>query len=218
MALSTTSPTGRRERASADLRDRLVESAVVEFAAHGFDGASTRAIAARADAHQPQINYHFDSKESLWRVVIGTLLAELDEMLAEAQDELDDDASLRDRAAALIRGLVRFSAARPELNRIMIHEGTASGDRLAWLVETQLRDRAVPLLELWDDLRARGEAAPVPSPLVYHLLLGAATLLHANAPEARLLFGVEPADPGVVDDQADALVAMFLPPAPASDS
>ena len=43
-------------------RASLIEAAVHEFAAHGFDGASTRAIAMRAGVHQPQINYHFASK------------------------------------------------------------------------------------------------------------------------------------------------------------
>ena len=36
-----------------------------EFAAHGFEGASTRAIAAAAGTHQPQINYHFESKDDV---------------------------------------------------------------------------------------------------------------------------------------------------------
>ncbi|NBR91752.1 MAG: TetR/AcrR family transcriptional regulator, partial [Rhodobacteraceae bacterium] len=44
-----------------------------EFARNGFAGASTRAIAIRAGAHQPQINYHFSSKEALWRAVVDDL-------------------------------------------------------------------------------------------------------------------------------------------------
>ena len=52
-----------------DVRQSLIEAATVEFARNGFAGASTRAIAIRAGAHQPQINYHFSSKEALWRAV-----------------------------------------------------------------------------------------------------------------------------------------------------
>ena len=49
-----------------------------EFAAaHGFDGASTRAIAARAGVHPPQINYHFQSKAELWRAAVEVLFTEL---------------------------------------------------------------------------------------------------------------------------------------------
>ena len=64
MIISTGRARVRRTR--SDLREQLLESALVEFAAKGFDGASTRSIAERVDAHQPQINYHFDSKEALW--------------------------------------------------------------------------------------------------------------------------------------------------------
>jgi len=48
-------------------------SALVEFGAKGFDGASTRAIASRVQAHQPQINYHFESKTALWTTAVDHL-------------------------------------------------------------------------------------------------------------------------------------------------
>jgi AcrR family transcriptional regulator len=51
----------------------LLEAAAIEFAANGFEGASTRRIAARAGAHQPQINYHFSSKEDLWKATVARL-------------------------------------------------------------------------------------------------------------------------------------------------
>jgi AcrR family transcriptional regulator len=46
---------------------------LVEFAAKGFHGASTRSIAERVDAYQPQINYHFESKEALWTAAVDHL-------------------------------------------------------------------------------------------------------------------------------------------------
>ncbi|MDT5326002.1 MAG: TetR/AcrR family transcriptional regulator, partial [Mycobacterium sp.] len=58
--------TVRLRRTRTDIRQALLESALAEFGAKGFDGASTRAIARRVQAHQPQINYHFESKTALW--------------------------------------------------------------------------------------------------------------------------------------------------------
>ncbi len=208
-AAATEVPAGQRDRATHELRDRLIDAALVEFAASGFDGASTRAIARRAGAHQPQINYHFASKEDLWKATVERLLSEFDELIP-----LLAGAPPRDQFAAVIRALVEFAAIRPELNRIMIHEATSSSDRLEWLVETHLRWRAGPLLEVWDEVVAVGGAAPVPRELVYHLLIGASALLNANAPEARMLFGIEPTDACIVAAHADALVAMFLPTHP----
>jgi AcrR family transcriptional regulator len=198
---------GVREQASAELRARLIEAALVEFADHGFEGASTRAIAQRAGGHQPQINYHFASKEELWKAVLLKLLAELD-----ASMRFGADTAPRDAMEIIIRGIVQTAADRPELNRIMIHEGTHPSERLEWLVETQIEPRASGFLGLWEELVASGQAAPISPDLVYHLLVGAASLLHANAPEARLLLGIEPSDPAIVAAQADAVVAMFLPP------
>lgn len=195
-----------RQRAKADLRDRLVDAALVEFANHGFEGASTRSIAQRAGAHQPQINYHFSSKEELWKAVLLKLLGELDQVT-----RIPPGASAREAMEIIIRGIVTMGATRPELNRIMVHEGTSPGERLAWLVQTQLERRVQPLRPLWDELVSTGQAAPIPAELLYHVLVGAASLLHANAPEARLLLGIEPSDPAVVAAHADALVAMFLP-------
>ena len=204
---------GVRAATSAQVRERLVESALKEFADHGFDGASTRAIAAGAGAHQPQINYHFASKEELWKAVLLKLLSELD-----AEIQVDSSMSSREAMESIIGGVVAMAAKRPELNRIMIHEGTHPSERLEWLVEAQIRPRAKPFLELWQDLMETGEATPIPSQLVYHVLVGAASLLHANAPEARLLIGIEPSDPEVVKAHSDALVAMLLGGTPRKQS
>src|SRR3954463_12021683 len=69
-------------RTRDDMRQQLLESALVEFGAKGFDGASTRSIAQRVDAHQPQINYHFASKEALWDAAVDHLFELLGEALA----------------------------------------------------------------------------------------------------------------------------------------
>ena len=60
-----------------DIREELLDAALAEFARNGFDGASTRSIARRVGAHQPQIHYHFESKDSLWRSAVDHLFGKL---------------------------------------------------------------------------------------------------------------------------------------------
>ena len=91
-----------------------------------------------------------------------------------------------------------------------MHEGTAPSDRLAWLVDTHLAWRQRDLARRWNRLRDAGVAAPVPVNVVHHLLIGAASLLYANAPEARLL-GLEPDASTTVTGHANGLVSMLLP-------
>ena len=204
--MATTSRATKRGsyRSSADVRARLLDAAMVEFSQHGFEGSSTRAIARRAGAHQPQINYHFESKEALWYAVMERLIGEIDAAMATTAD---DPRVLFEGA---IRGIVAFSAARPEMNRIMIQEASAPGPRLTWLVETHIRPRHDMMRALWLDVRAAGHGVDVPVELLYHLVIGAASLLHANAPEAELLAGIDASDPAIVEAHADALVRLFL--------
>src|SRR5258705_12592235 len=145
-----TKPRSRLRRSRDDNRERLLDAALVEFGAKGFDGASTRAIAGRADAHQPQIHYHFESKEALWKAAVDHLFAEG----GRAMEGLDVGGgrtgaidALSDGFAEMIRRFVRFAAARPELNQIMVHEATARGARPRWMTERHVR-------ALYDAVRA----------------------------------------------------------------
>ena len=189
----------RTRRTRDDLRQQLLEAALVEFGAKGFAGASTRSIAQRVDAHQPQINYHFASKDALWEAAVdhlfGRLTAEVGDLpLLDVTD--DDPVELGTALADGIRRFVRFAAAHPELNQIMVHEATDDSERLRWMVEHHVRPIYDAIRSVWQRLRAAGSAASLP---------------YVNAPEARLLTGVEPTDRAWVDTHADGLVATLLP-------
>src|SRR5882672_3666383 len=114
----------RLRRTRTDIREALLESALVEFGAKGFDGASTRAIAARIQAHQPQINYHFESKTALWTAAVDHLFGLLRETFRGVFPANPIEIGVPALAAAYadgIRRLVRFVAEHPELNQIMVH-------------------------------------------------------------------------------------------------
>jgi len=188
-------------------RAALIDAAIHEFSIHGFDGASTRAIARRAGVHQPQINYHFTSKLELWRSAVDSLFAELRDETQHAMKGVRDD---REALEVAIGAFVRHAARRPELNRIMVHESGASSDRLDWLIETHVRGRFAAVSALWEPLRAAGEVIDVDSLTAFYLILGGGTLLYTNAPEARLLSDEEPTKPERIDTHADALIGMLM--------
>jgi len=70
-------------------RERLLESALGLFSQHGFDGVSIRDLAASAEVNVAAVNYHFQSKENLYREVLlhlmrdtrQTALAQIDEII-----------------------------------------------------------------------------------------------------------------------------------------
>ena len=215
MPRKTQSPNRTRlRRTRTDIREALLESALVEFGAKGFEGASTRAIASRVQAHQPQINYHFESKTALWTAAVDYLFGLLRETFRGVFPAKPTEIGMPALAAGYaegIRRLVRFVAAHPELNQIMVHEGTAPSDRLTWLTETHVRPFFNGIRPGWQMLRDAGVAAPIDSEILYYVLIGAASLPYVNASEVRLLTGLDPDDPTWIDAHADGLVAILLP-------
>jgi AcrR family transcriptional regulator len=212
----STGPTRRRQARADATREALLDAALQEFAAHGFEGASTRAIAKRAGTHQPQINYHFDSKDELWRAAVDHLFARLDANLAAhlPTGDLTTTPSTREGFADLIRAAVRAVAALPELNRIMVQEATIDSSRLEWIVDHHTQARYRTITGAWRTLREAGEVPDIDDTVLYYSLIGAASLAYVNAPEARRLLGRDPVDHRFVEAHAEALVNAFLGPAP----
>lgn len=194
-------------------RRALLDAALVEFAAAGFDAASTRAIATRAGVRQGQLTYHFATKDALWHATVQHLFERFDELLVQSAPPITS--TERDATAVFarsIRALVRAVAALPELNRIMVHEATAATPRLEWIVEHHVRARFDTLANQWNDVRADGSTAIDADPIViYYTVVGAASLLYVNTPEAHLLLGRDDVvDDRLIDTHADLIVTMLL--------
>jgi AcrR family transcriptional regulator len=69
---------------------RILEAAIEVFAAEGYDGASTRALADRAKVNLPAIQYYFGSKQGLYRAAIGQIVAMVELHLAPAAAKVTD--------------------------------------------------------------------------------------------------------------------------------
>jgi AcrR family transcriptional regulator len=190
----------------------LLDAALHEFAAHGFEGASTRAIAERAGAHQPQINYHFSTKEHLWRASIERLFSLLRSSIDASPG--DDPA---EQFAAAVRKFVEFSAARPELHRIMDLESTAPSARLDWIVEHHAGPMFEFVAERWAAVRRAGAGNDLAAIDVWLLLVGLGALPFANAPVLRRFGGPDPSNAEQVRRHADwvlALLGLAVPATP----
>src|SRR5262245_26835300 len=66
-----------RGRPSEPTRARILAAAEEEFAAAGYDGARTVAIARRAGVTHAMLHYYFDTKAALHRAVLERVLAAL---------------------------------------------------------------------------------------------------------------------------------------------
>ncbi len=200
----------RTSRPSADAtRARILEAAVELFAARSFDGASTRDIAAAAGVSQPSLAYHFHSKDELWRAAVDSLFVELNASISARIDGLRG-VDLATTAKLVVRNFIEFSAAHPELHRIITQETKGEGERIDWLVDHHVR----PLYEATTGMFARlaevGAVVDVPPPFLYYLLTGAGPTIFVHAPECRRLAGFDPQAPEAIQTHADAVIELLF--------
>ena len=198
-----------QERAQVT-RDRLLKAAIALFAERGYDAIGTREIEAEAGVNRGLITYHFGSKEALWKAAIETLFDDQSEELALAQQGADGLDPV-DRLANVIRRFVEYSAHRPELNRIMVQEGKHDDWRLAWIVDRHVKPYYATTKRLHEAVVAAGIAPPMEHVHFHYVLVGAAALMFAMAPECRRLSGRDPSDPAMIAAHAEALVRLLLP-------
>jgi TetR/AcrR family transcriptional regulator len=193
--------------AEVDVRRQLIDAATVEFARNGFAGASTRAIAIRAGAHQPQINYHFSSKEALWRAVVDDLFSQLGAFL-EPEGTFDDPV---DEFRQWVLGLALFSAERPELSRLIMHEAASYNDRMNWLVDTYVGPYLERRVRVWTALKERGLTEQIVDEFAYFALIGAITIPFCLMPHVERVHGPVDFDRAMLERHAEGLVRAFLP-------
>ncbi|TDT18156.1 TetR family transcriptional regulator [Ilumatobacter fluminis] len=105
---------------SALTRQAILSAAFPIFGARGLDGASTREIAKAAGVNQPAINYHFGSKELLYRacaeLVVEGYREQVGALRADALRGLERRASPEEAAdllSALMDGLADLLISDP---------------------------------------------------------------------------------------------------------
>ena len=203
----TATPTTRS--AGTETRRAILEAALDLFSERSFDGASTRLIAERAGVTQPLLNYHFAGKEELWRAAVDDLF---DRVRTSIENRLSGLRGVDETTIArlMVRHFVEFSAANPQLYRIIMQESKQPGPRLDWLVDTHVRPYYENAVAMFERLGARGQLAPVAPAHLYYLLTGAGATVFAMAPECQRLTGVDPFTPEFVTAHADLVVDLLV--------
>jgi TetR/AcrR family transcriptional repressor of mexJK operon len=117
----TTVEIGRSERR----RQAIIQAAIEVFLQHGYLGATTDEVAARASVSKQTLYKHFADKQHLFAEVILDTTIQVVDGLSNAvastlQDAQDVREALRDLADAFLRGLLQPDVVR--LRRLVIAE------------------------------------------------------------------------------------------------
>jgi len=200
----------RKSRSSSnEVRERVLQAAAVEFASHGFEGASTRRIAEQAGIFQAQIGYHVGTKDDLWRATVDFLFTRLREHLNKAiTSNLDEPLSDPvDAFANVIRLHVRHTAKHPELSRIMLMEASQKSERVTWLLKHHVRPTLAALELVWSDVQAAGKGLHLEAGDVFMMMIGLSPMPFAQAGIMRPLLGASRCTP---ESHADMMIRWIL--------
>ena len=141
---------------AAATRQRILDAALVEFAANGLAGARVDEIAARAGANKRMLYAHFGSKEELWLVVLERAYAakRAEERAVEVEGLPPMQAMVR-----LVAFNLRYTARHPEFVALLNQENL---HRAAYLRRSEdVPALYSPLLDALRGVLARGVEAGV---------------------------------------------------------
>ena len=187
-------------------KTKLLEAAISEFSERGYDGVTLRDIEILADVQRGLVKYHYGGKEELYKAVVDEVLGKIHEF-RQARRETERDLSPRERLGFRIRSFVRYSAQRPELNRLMAQEGKRDSWRMRYILDMFLRQMVFDLKDL---ASAHHSLSSEEFCHWYYIYVGAGAFMFSMAPEAQKLFGIDVTSEEVVDRHAHMVAELLL--------
>jgi AcrR family transcriptional regulator len=113
--------TRRTRRIPAPTKGRILEAAEAVFATKGFEGASTREIAAKAGVNISSLHYHWETKETLYDAVFESVYKQLTEICRDSllPTAARDDSSWSVHESSIGR-VFDYFAANPNIPRLLL--------------------------------------------------------------------------------------------------
>lgn len=199
----------RRQARSSETRKAILEAARAVFAQGGFEGATTRSIAERANLGHNLLVYHFKSMRGIWQAVMTNVTDEyrrtFNERLAGLRG-VDPVTTLR----LLQADFITLAAEQPEFHWLMAHEAGQGSERTSWLVEQLIEESVVDwkaLIKAAQDEGGYVEGDPIH---LHYLFVGAASRIFMLRGEVERVFGRDPLDRAFIQDHINLCNSLFF--------
>ena len=135
-------------------RQRILDAATAEFAAHGFGGARINRVAEQAGANKRMLYHYFGNKEALYLAVLEAAYARIREReRALSLTDLAPEAAM----CRLIEATFDHFVEHPEFISLLNTENMHQARHLGR--SARIREMHSPLIGMLDELLERGAAA-----------------------------------------------------------
>jgi AcrR family transcriptional regulator len=199
-----------RQRQREKTRGQILAAAVKIFARSGFEAASLADIATEAGVKKALVQYHFSTKEQLWKDAATLLWTARNSRLSEAlNNNCAEDLTTKMRKG--FTTLVEFTRENPEWLWFMFHEAALEGPRLQWLIDNFLRDDyrlGESFVRQFQEYGAMRDGSPLH---LLHLISGALTYNLLVAPQTQQVTGIDLASEDSIARQVALLQALLAP-------
>ena len=197
----------RQQQRARETRGVLLQTAIDAFSTRGFESISVRQLEEIAGVKRGLVAYHFGDKEQLWRASVEQLFTALMEEFMGRVSTLVDVAPA-EAARAMVRAFVRYSAAYPAVNRLMMQECTSDSWRVDCIVDEHIRPMLESLYEVLPEASALlwGDR----DPHRYYLFIGAGAFVFSAEQECRRLFATDPRRDTFVERHADMVADLLI--------
>ena len=203
-------PRAAAAHARNETPERIAAAALKAFSEKGFEGARTRDIAARANVTLGLVQYHFGTKDELWKATVERAFEEMEaglDRVVAASSEEDPRAALGE----LVRAHVRFVAQHTEFIRIMHDEGKRRGPRMRWMTDRHVKplyDKVTPMIE---SAQKSGVLLADVHPMHFvYSLIGAVGMIFHQSEECKRITGIDPSSPEAIEAHSRTVESIFL--------
>ncbi|MFJ1760863.1 TetR/AcrR family transcriptional regulator [Amycolatopsis sp. NPDC088138] len=187
-----------RQRDPERTRRLIVDAAVAEFAQHGYAGARTSTIAARAGVNQQLISYYFDGKEGLYQAI--------SERWREREGELLHE---KGSLAEQIRLYALEALKNPEGVRLMAWGGLEYSGPETDYDHAPRSERLQRNVDQFRALQAEGKLAPEVDPACLTIMLMGAAMATTTLPHViEGLCRADPRSPEFIEHYAEQMVVL----------
>lgn len=208
-----------RQQRKAQTRQSILNAAITTFAELGYEAASIGMIAERCELKKALIQYHFETKDKLWKEAVNHLWGQrqmvmVDYLAGESAATQEAPAAQNDGEKALsvrfvFRQIIRFAMDHPEWIGIMVREASKPGPRLDWFIETHLKDDYARGIQFVEQAQAAKLLPDLPPLHLLHIISGALFYIIMIGPLTKSATGEDPSDARYIEGYVDTLLSML---------